>query len=250
MEKLGMRYQGKAKKLYETDDPDILWVEYTDQATAGNGAKKANIEGKARLNNRITTVIFSLLARRGIPSHFVRSISDTEQLNRRLDMFPLEIVMRNRAAGSFAQRYGVAEGTALKQPVLEFFYKSDPLDDPFINRDDILALGLATEQDLDIIAAKTREINGALTSIFRAINVELVDFKIEMGKTGSGIILLGDEITPDTCRLWAIGNNNDGHVTHLDKDIFRRDLGSIIPAYQTILDGLTELEERESQSNS
>lgn len=245
MEKLGMLYQGKAKKLYETDDPDLLWVEYTDQATAGNGAKKENIAGKAHLNNQITSVIFNLLGRRGIPSHFVRRISDTEQLNRRMTMFPLEIVMRNKAAGSFAQRYGVEEGTVLKQPVLEFFYKSDALDDPFINRDDILALGLASEQDLDIIAAKTREINQALIAIFKAINVELVDFKIEMGRSSQGIILLADEITPDTCRLWSTRNQDQG-ITHLDKDIFRRDLGSIIPAYQTILDGLTRLDQAEA----
>lgn len=245
MEKLGMLYQGKAKKLYETDDPDLLWVEYTDQATAGNGAKKENIAGKAHLNNQITSVIFNLLGRRGIPSHFVRRISDTEQLNRRMTMFPLEIVMRNKAAGSFAQRYGVEEGTVLKRPVLEFFYKSDALDDPFINRDDILALGLASEQDLDIIAAKTREINQALIAIFKAIDVELVDFKIEMGRSSQGIILLADEITPDTCRLWSTRNQDQG-ITHLDKDIFRRDLGSIIPAYQTILDGLTRLDQEEA----
>lgn len=245
MEKLGMLYQGKAKKLYETDDPDLLWVEYTDQATAGNGAKKENIAGKAHLNNQITSVIFNLLGRRGIPSHFIRRISDTEQLNRRMTMFPLEIVMRNKAAGSFAQRYGVEEGTVLKRPVLEFFYKSDALNDPFINRDDILALGLASEQDLDIIAAKTREINQALIAIFKAIDVELVDFKIEMGRSSQGIILLADEITPDTCRLWSTRNQDQG-ITHLDKDIFRRDLGSIIPAYQTILDGLTRLDQEEA----
>lgn len=244
MEKLGMLYQGKAKKLYETDNPDVLWVEYTDQATAGNGAKKENIAGKAHLNNQITSVVFNLLARRGIPSHFIRRISDTEQLNRHMTMFPLEIVMRNKAAGSFAERYGVEEGTVLKQPVLEFFYKSDALNDPFINREDILALDLASAQDLDIIAAKTREINQALTAIFKAIEVELVDFKIEMGRSPQGVILLADEITPDTCRLWST-QNQDGGITHLDKDIFRRDLGSIIPAYQTILDGLTRLDQAE-----
>ena len=244
MEKLGMLYQGKAKKLYETDNPDVLWVEYTDQATAGNGAKKENIAGKAHLNNQITSVVFNLLARRGIPSHFIRRISDTEQLNRHMTMFPLEIVMRNKAAGSFAERYGVEEGTVLKQPVLEFFYKSDALNDPFINREDILALDLASAQDLDIIAAKTREINQALTAIFKAIEVELVDFKIEMGRSSQGVILLADEITPDTCRLWSTQNRDEG-ITHLDKDIFRRDLGSIIPAYQTILDGLTRLDQAE-----
>lgn len=248
MEKLEMLYQGKAKKLYKTDDPQLLWVEYTDQATAGNGAKKETIQGKARLNNQITSVIFSLLSRRGIPSHFIRCISDTEQLNLRMTMFPLEIVMRNKAAGSFASRYGIEEGTALKQPVLEFFYKSDPLNDPFINQDDIMALGLATEGELEILSAKTREINQVLTAIFKSIDVELIDFKIEMGRSPQGTILLADEITPDTCRLWA-AQQNKKEVTHLDKDIFRRDLGSIIPAYQTILDGLSRLNEEESHQD-
>ncbi|MDO5688081.1 phosphoribosylaminoimidazolesuccinocarboxamide synthase [Pseudoscardovia radai] len=239
MEKLGKLYEGKAKKLYATNDPDVLWVEYMNQATAGNGAKKAQIQGKGELNNRITTLIFKLLDKRGIPSHFIKQISDNEQLVRKMTMFPLEIIMRNVAAGSFSKRYGVAEGSELKQPILEFCYKSDELGDPFVNDDDILALGLATREQLELISAKTREINLALIDIFKAIGVHLIDFKIEMGTTSDGTILLADEITPDTCRLWNA--NADGSIEHLDKDLFRRDLGNIIPAYEDICGRLEDL---------
>ena len=243
MKKSQLLYQGKAKRMYATDDPDTLWVEYTNQATAGNGAKKEQITGKGPLNNAITSLIFELLAKRGIPSHFVTKISDTEQLVRKMTMFPLEIVMRNVIAGSFAKRYGITEGTPLRRPVLEFFYKSDKLNDPFINTDDIQALGYATDEQLEIMSAKTREINHALTAIFAAIDVKLVDFKIEMGTSSDGTILLADEITPDTCRLWdQRGRQNHGEtVEHLDKDIFRRDLGSIVPAYKEILSRLRGL---------
>ncbi len=239
MEKLGKLYEGKAKKLYATNDPDVLWVEYMNQATAGNGAKKAQIQGKGELNNRITTLIFKLLAKRGIPSHFIKQISDNEQLVRKMTMFPLEIIMRNVAAGSFSKRYGVKEGSALKQPILEFCYKSDELGDPFINDDDLLALGLATREQLEVISAKTREINRALIDIFKSIDVNLIDFKIEMGMTSDGTILLADEITPDTCRLWNA--TADGSIEHLDKDLFRRDLGNIIPAYEDICSRLEDL---------
>ena len=239
MEKLGKLYEGKAKKLYATNDPDVLWVEYMNQATAGNGAKKAQIQGKGELNNRITTLIFKLLAKRGIPSHFIKQISDNEQLVRKMTMFPMEIIMRNVAAGSFSKRYGVKEGSALKQPILEFCYKSDELGDPFINDDDLLALGLATREQLEVISAKTREINRALIDIFKSIDVNLIDFKIEMGMTSDGTILLADEITPDTCRLWNA--TADGSIEHLDKDLFRRDLGNIIPAYEDICSRLEDL---------
>lgn len=240
MEKLEKLYEGKAKKLYATNDPDILWVEYMNQATAGNGAKKAQIEGKGELNNHITSVIFDLLKARGVESHFVQRLSDTEQLVRRMDMFPLEIIMRNTAAGSFAQRYGVAEGTELKKPILEFCVKSDDLGDPFINDDGIIALGLASEEELATISRQARAVNDALLDIFTKIGVQLVDFKIEEGKTSDGKILLADEITPDTCRLWNKGGK-DGKVEHLDKDLFRRDLGDIIPAYKDIYARLTAL---------
>lgn len=241
MQKLTQLYMGKAKKMYATDNPEVLWVEYMNQATAGNGAKKAQIEGKGRLNNQITTVIFQELAYRGIASHFISRISETEQLVRKMDMYPLEIIMRNVAAGSFSQRYGVEEGTLLKRPALELCLKDDALGDPFINDDDIQGLGLATADELEIIAAKAREINHALTAIFNDIDVTLVDFKVEMGKTSDGTILLADEITPDTCRLWDKSKTGEGHVEHLDKDLFRRNLGDIIPAYEDILDRLTKL---------
>ena len=156
-------------------------------------------------------------------------------------MFPLEIIMRNIAAGSFARRYGREEGTLLSRPVLELCLKDDTLGDPFINTDDAIALGLATRDQLDIISAKAREINHALTAIFNDINVTLVDFKVEMGRTSDGTILLADEITPDTCRLWDTAKTAEGHVEHLDKDLFRRDMGNIIPAYEEILDRLEEL---------
>ena len=241
MQKLSQLYEGKAKKLFTTENTEVLWVEYLDQATAGNGARKAQIKGKGRLNNRITAVIFNELAYRGIASHFISQISDTEQLVRRMEMFPLEIIMRNIAAGSFARRYGREEGTLLSRPVLELCLKDDTLGDPFINTDDAIALGLATRDQLDIISAKAREINHALTAIFNDINVTLVDFKVEMGRTSDGTILLADEITPDTCRLWDTAKTAEGHVEHLDKDLFRRDMGNIIPAYEEILDRLEEL---------
>ena len=244
MEKLEKLYEGKAKKLYATDDSDILWVDYMNQATAGNGAKKAQIEGKGNLNNHITSVIFDLLKARGVDSHFVKRLSDTEQLVRRMDMFPLEIIMRNTAAGSFAKRYGVEEGTDLKKPILEFCYKSDDLGDPFINDDGIVALGLATEEELAEISRQARAVNAALVDIFSRIDVKLVDFKIEEGKTSDGRILLADEITPDTCRLWDL-KDKSGTIEHLDKDLFRRDLGDIIPAYEEIHARLSALAEAE-----
>ncbi|MBW3082434.1 phosphoribosylaminoimidazolesuccinocarboxamide synthase [Bifidobacterium phasiani] len=244
MEKLEKLYEGKAKKLYATDDPDVLWVEYMNQATAGNGEKKAQIEGKGALNNRITAVVFDLLRARGVDSHFVRRISETEQLVRKMNMYPLEIIMRNTAAGSFAKRYGVEEGTELNKPILEFCLKSDELGDPFINEDGIVALGLADEDEVAEISRQARAVNAALTDIFARIDVRLVDFKIEEGRTSDGAILLADEITPDTCRLWDL-KDRSGRIEHLDKDLFRRDLGNIIPAYEEIHDRLTALAKAE-----
>lgn len=244
MEKKDKLYEGKAKKLYATDNPDILWVEYMNQATAGNGAKKAQIEGKGSLNNQITAVIFDLLAARGVDSHFVKRISETEQLVRAMDMYPLEIIMRNTAAGSFAKRYGVEEGAPLAKPILEFCVKNDDLGDPFINDDGIVALGLASAEELAEISKQARAVNDALNDIFSKINVQLVDFKIEEGKTSDGTILLADEITPDTCRLWDHNGDSDT-IEHLDKDLFRRDLGNIIPAYEEIYRRLTALAQAE-----
>ena len=208
MEKLEKLYEGKAKQLYATDDPEVLWVEYKNSATAGDGEKKEDFAGKGRLNNLITTLIFDLLKKRGIDSHLVARVGETSQLVKKVTMFPLEIVLRNTAAGHFCSRLGVEEGIELKEPVLEYFLKNDELHDPFVN------------------------------------DVKLVDFKIEMGRTSDGTLLLADEITPDSCRLWD-QRDHSGKVEHLDKDLFRRDLGDIIPAYEEIESRLAELAKSE-----
>ena len=229
MEKLEKLYEGKAKQLYATDDPEVLWVEYKNSATAGDGEKKEDFAGKGRLNNLITTLIFDLLKKRGIDSHLVARVGETSQLVKKVTMFPLEIVLRNTAAGHFCSRLGVEEGIELKEPVLEYFLKNDDLHDPFVNDDDLVALDVCTREDLAEIAPLARRINEALIEIFAKIDVKLVDFKIEMGRTSDGTLLLADEITPDSCRLWD-QRDHSGKVEHLDKDLFRRDLGDIIPA--------------------
>ena len=244
MEKLQKLYEGKAKELYATEDPEVLWVDYRDQATAGDGEKKEDFAGKGKLNNRITTLIFALLKARGIESHLIEQVSDTSQLVRKMDMFPLEIVLRNVAAGHFCSRLGVEEGIPLKEPVLEYFLKNDDLHDPFVNDDDLVALDVCTRQDLAEIAPLARKINEALIEIFAKIDVKLVDFKIEMGRTSDGTLLLADEITPDSCRLWD-QKDHSGKVEHLDKDLFRRDLGDIIPAYEEIKNRLEALAQAE-----
>ena len=226
MEKLEKLYEGKAKQLYATDDPEVLWVEYKNSATAGDGEKKEDFAGKGRLNNLITTLIFDLLKKRGIDSHLVARVGETSQLVKKVTMFPLEIVLRNTAAGHFCSRLGVEEGIELKEPVLEYFLKNDDLHDPFVNDDDLVALGVCTREDLAEIALK------------------LVDFKIEMGRTSDGTLLLADEITPDSCRLWD-QRDHSGKVEHLDKDLFRRDLGDIIPAYEEIESRLAGLAKSE-----
>ena len=224
MEKLEKLYEGKAKQLYATDDPEVLWVEYKNTATAGDGEKKEDFTGKGRLNNLITTIIFDLLKKRGIDSHLIKRVDDTGQLVRKVNMFPLEIVLRNVAAGHFCSRLGV--------------------EDPFVNDDDLVALGVCTREDLAEIAPLARKINEALIEIFAKIDVKLVDFKIEMGRATDGTLLLADEITPDSCRLWD-QKDHSGKVEHLDKDLFRRGLGSIIPAYEEIEERLAELAKSE-----
>ena len=228
MEKLEKLYEGKAKQLYATDDPEVLWVEYKNTATAGDGEKKEDFTGKGRLNNLITTIIFDLLKKRGIDSHLIKRVDDTGQLVRKVNMFPLEIVLRNVAAGHFCSRLGVEEGLPLKEPVLEYFLKNDDLHDPFVNDDDLVALGVCTREDLAEIAPLARKINEALIEIFAKIDVKLVDFKIEMGRATDGTLLLADEITPDSCRLWD-QKDHSGKVEHLDKDLFRRGLGEHHP---------------------
>lgn len=230
MEKKELLYQGKAKKLYKTDDERFLWVSYLNQATALNGAKKATIEGKGQLNNQITSMLFEQLKEKGIQSHFVEQLSPTEQIIEAVTMFPLEVIVRNTAAGSFSKRLGVAEGTKLSFPVIEFYLKDDALDDPIINEGHVLVLDIADKEEIAEIKRQALEINLALLSIFKELGIRLVDFKLEFGIRETGEILLADEISPDTCRLWDLDTGD-----HLDKDVYRRDLGDLVPVYEEVL---------------
>lgn len=230
MEKRDSIYEGKAKKIFKTDNSSIVWVEYLDQATALNGVRKDIILGKGAMNNQITALIFNDLKQRGIKNHFVQVLSKHEQLVEKLTMIPLEVVIRNYAAGSFSKRFGIEEGVKLNVPVLEFYYKNDSLDDPFINEDHIRFLNIATDSEIFEIKKITLQINQQLIQLFKEIGIRLIDFKIEFGKREDGIIVLADEITPDTCRLWDEQTNE-----HLDKDVYRRNLGELIPAYQEVL---------------
>lgn len=229
MEILEQLYEGKAKKVFKTSDPDLYMVRYKDDATAFNGAKKGTISEKGIVNNKMSNRLMQQLAGAGIPTHFVEQLSDRETLVKRVKIVPLEVIVRNVAAGSFAQRFGVEEGAALKQPTLEFCYKNDALNDPMINNYQILALSLATEQELDEIAKIAFAVNTELQKIFAAVNIRLIDFKIECGRLDDGTIILADEISPDTCRLWDATTNDK-----LDKDRFRRDLGGEVEAYQEV----------------
>lgn len=226
-----LAYQGKAKKVFKTNYLEVLWIEYLDQATALNGARKDEIVGKAELNNQISSIIFEELTRKNIRNHLIKKISKTEQLVTAVEIFPLEVVIRNISAGSFSKRLGVPEGVELLFPVLEFYYK----DDPFINEEHIKILSLATDEELKQIKEQAYTINQELISLFEQINLVLVDFKIEFGKTNEGIILLADEITPDTCRLW---DKTTGEP--LDKDVYRKNIGDIVPVYQEVLHRLEE----------
>lgn len=230
MEKGQLLYEGKAKRLYATEDINILFVAYKDSATAFNGEKKAEIDGKGLLNNRITSLIFGKLEEAGIASHFVKQISDTEQLVRKVDIIPIEVVVRNIAAGSLAKRLGFEEGTPLKRPIVEFYYKDDNLGDPMITTEHIDILGIATEYEVQELYTKALQVNEVLKPMFEDVGVELIDFKLEFGRTSEGEVLLADEISPDTCRLWDAQTKQK-----LDKDVFRRDLGSITEVYEIIL---------------
>ncbi|MDP4163183.1 MAG: phosphoribosylaminoimidazolesuccinocarboxamide synthase [Bacillota bacterium] len=230
MEKRELLYEGKAKQLYATDDQEIVWVQYKDSATAFNGEKKAKITGKGRLNNQITSILFSKLADKGISSHFVRQLSESEQLVKRVQIIPLEVVVRNVAAGSFSKRLGIEEGTPLSKPLVEFYYKDDALGDPLLIENHIFEMKLATKEEIEVLKQKALEVNAVLSSFFKELEIRLIDFKLEFGKERNGEILLADEISPDTCRLWDLNTNEK-----LDKDVFRRDLGSLTEAYETIL---------------
>lgn len=222
-------YEGKAKRVFATNDPDLVIVDYKDDATAFNGEKKGTISGKGVINNRMTNFMFKLLEQAGVPTHLVEEISDRETIVKKVSIVPLEVIVRNVAAGSFSKKLGIPEGTPLKQPTLEFSYKNDDLGDPFINDYYALGLGLATKEEIDTITKYAFMVNDFMVDFFKKMNIDLIDFKIEFGRFHDQIIL-ADEISPDTCRFWD-------STTHekLDKDRFRRDMGGVEEAYQEIM---------------
>ena len=222
-------YEGKAKKVFATDDPDLCVVSYKDDATAFNGKKKGTIVGKGVVNNRMSNFMFKMLEENGIHTHYVEELNDRDTVVEKVEIVPLEVIVRNRAAGSFSKKYGVPEGSDLASPILEFDYKSDPLDDPLVNNYHILALGLATQEEIDTIASMALKIDQLMIDFFKKCNVELVDFKLEFGRF-HGEIVLADEISPDTCRFWDL----DTHEK-LDKDRFRRDMGGVEEAYAEMM---------------
>ena len=232
MNKGNQLYEGKAKKVFLTETPDILIVSYKDSATAFNGEKKGSIKGKGEINNRMTNYLFRLLEKEGIPTHYVKELSGRETAVKRVEIVPLEVIIRNVAAGSFSTRLGIAEGTVLKEPTIEFSYKNDALGDPLINSSFARALGLASEEEIDTIKNYAFKINQILKRIFLAAGLKLIDFKIEFGRYHDKIIL-ADEISPDTCRLWDVTTNEK-----LDKDRFRRDLGNVEEAYVEVFSRL------------
>ena len=229
LQKTEQLYEGKAKKVFATSDPDYVIVSYKDDATAFNGEKKGTIAGKGVINNRMTNYMFGLLEKAGVPTHLVKEINDRETIVKKVEIVPLEVIVRNVAAGSFSKKLGIEEGTPLKQPTLEFSYKNDDLGDPFINDYYALALGIATKEELDTIAKYAFKVNDFMKDFFKKMNIDLIDFKIEFGRFHDQIIL-ADEISPDTCRFWD-------STTHekLDKDRFRRDMGGVEEAYQEIM---------------
>ena len=230
MEKLSQLYEGKAKRVYATEDPELLIVSYKDDATAFNGLKKGTIAGKGVINNRVTNYMMQMLEKNGVPTHFVEEISDSETVVKKVQIVPLEVIIRNISAGSFSKRYGVDEGIVFEQPTIEFSYKNDDLGDPLINEYHALALKLATREEIDTIKALAFRTNELMKDFFKKINVDLVDFKLEFGRLSDGTIVLADEISPDTCRFWDSRTHEK-----LDKDRFRRDLGNVEGAYQEMM---------------
>ena len=228
-------YSGKAKDILTTEDENVIIAQYKDQATALNGVKKEQIAGKGQLNNQISSLIFQKLNAAGVATHFIKKISETEQLNKKVKIIPLEVVLRNVTAGSFSKRFGVKEGIQLEKPIVEFYYKNDDLDDPFINDEHVKFLKLANDEDIAYIKAETRRINKLLSDWFHQIGLKLIDFKLEFGFDKDGKIILADEISPDNCRLW----DAQGH--HMDKDVFRRGLGELTDVYEVVWEKLQEL---------
>ena len=230
MEKRKQLYEGKAKKVFATDDPALVIVSYKDDATALDGLKKGTIAGKGVVNNKMSDFLFALLEKNGIPTHFVEELNDREALVRKVSIVPLEVIIRNISAGSFAKRYGVEEGIVFAEPTIEFSYKNDELHDPLINSYHALALGLATKDEIETIKSMAFRVNDILREYFLRLNVKLVDFKLEFGRLPDGRIVLADEISPDTCRFWDAVTGEK-----LDKDRFRRDMGGVEGAYQEMM---------------
>ncbi|MDO5416449.1 MAG: phosphoribosylaminoimidazolesuccinocarboxamide synthase [Lachnospiraceae bacterium] len=235
MEKKNLMYEGKAKKVYETEDPQLLIVSYKDDATAFNGLKKGSISGKGVINNKMSNLLMQMLEKSGVPTHFVEELSDRETVVKRVKILPLEVIVRNISAGSFAKRYGVEEGIVFAEPTIEFSYKNDGLGDPLLNSYHAAALGLCTWEEMETVKKYAFAINDCLKAFWKSCGVTLVDFKIEFGKLSDGTIVLADEISPDTCRLW---DSKTGEK--LDKDRFRRDLGGTEEAYVEVMRRLCE----------
>ena len=230
MKKLEQLYEGKAKKVFKTDDPELYIVDYKDDATAFNGEKKGTIMGKGVINNRVTNHLMKMLEAKGIPTHFVKEISERETVVKKVSIVPLEVIVRNIAAGSLSKRLGLPEGTKLAKTVLEYSYKDDALGDPFINEYHVMAMNLATTEELRTIDRYALKVNEILTDYLKDAGIELIDFKLEFGRLSDGTIVLADEISPDTCRFW---DSKTGEK--LDKDRFRRDLGNVEGAYQEVM---------------
>ena len=235
MQKLEMIYEGKAKRVYATDDPELLIVDYKDDATAFNGLKKGTIVGKGVINNQMSNRLMQRLERAGVPTHFVRELTERETMVKRVQIVPLEVIVRNIAAGSFSKRYGVEEGVVFDNPTIEFSYKNDALGDPLINTTHITAIHLASAEELDTIRRYAFRVNEVLREFWSSCGITLVDFKLEFGRLADGTIILADEISPDTCRLWDSVTKEK-----LDKDRFRRDLGGVEDAYAEVMRRLRE----------
>ncbi len=234
IKKLNQLYEGKAKKVFATSKPSYYIVEYKDDATAFNGVKRGTIAGKGVINNKMSNLMFQLLEKNGVKTHFVEQLNDRETVVKAVKIVPLEIIIRNVAAGSFSKRYGVEEGRALKNPTLEFSLKDDALNDPLINDSHILALDIVSEPELEAIRTLAYKVNDVLKEFFAGVGVKLIDFKIEAGRLPDGTIILADEISPDTCRFWDAKTNEK-----LDKDRFRRDMGGVEEAYQEMFRRIT-----------
>ena len=239
MQKLEQIYEGKAKKVYKTDDPELYIVDYKDDATAFNGLKKGTIAGKGIINNQMSNRLMQMIEQKGVPTHLVKELSERETLVKKVSIVPLEVIVRNIAAGSFSKRYGVDEGMVFEEPVIEFSYKNDALGDPLLNTDHALALKVATRAEIDTIKSYALKVNSILKAFWAECGITLVDFKLEFGKTADGSVILADEISPDTCRLWDSATGEK-----LDKDRFRRDLGGVEEAYAEIMKRLVDHEEK------